>query len=77
VVLLAFVAKEGKILLGIVLLLLYSLGNSSLVLVAGTSVGFVKKLSSSEGYGKVSLALRIIMGAVIALIGLYMFYLAF
>ncbi len=77
VVLLAFVAKEGRILLGIFLLLLYSLGHSVLVLIAGTSVGFVKKLSASEKYGKISQALKIIMGALILLIAFYMFYLGF
>ena len=48
VVLLAIVAKEGSLLWGLLLLLLYSLGHSFLVLIAGTSVGFVHKLSSSE-----------------------------
>ncbi len=77
VVLLAFVAKEGRVLLGVFLLLLYSLGNSTLVLVAGTSVGFVKKLSASEKYGKFSTALKIIMGTLILMIAFYMFYLGF
>ena len=77
VVLLAIVAKEGSLLWGILLLLLYSLGHSFLVLIAGTSVGFVHKLSSSRKYGIASKVLRIIMGLVIALIGLYMFYLGF
>jgi len=77
VVLLAFVVKEGSIGFGILLLLLYSLGHSTLVLIAGTSVGFVKKLSASEKYGKISNALKIIMGLLILLIALYMFYLGF
>lgn len=77
VVLLAFVAKEGKILLGFILLLLYSLGHSVLVLIAGTSVGFVKKLSGSEKYGKVSNILKIIMGLLMLFIAFYMFYLGF
>lgn len=77
VVLLAFVAKEGKILLGIILLLLYSLGHSVLVLIAGTSVSFVKKLSASDKYGKVSNILKVVMGSLILLIAFYMFYLGF
>jgi len=77
VVLLAIVAKEGSLLWGILLLLLYSLGHSFLVLIAGTSVGFVQKLSSSEKYGKVSKILKIIMGLMIMLIAFYMFYLGF
>lgn len=77
VVLLAIVAKEGNLLRGILLLLLYSLGHSFLVLIAGTSVGFVHKLSASEKYGGVSKILRIFMGILIMLIAFYMFYLGF
>jgi cytochrome c-type biogenesis protein len=48
-----------------------------LVLVAGTSVGFVQKVSSSEKYGKLSIILKTVMGIFIMLIALYMFYLGF
>lgn len=77
VVLLAIVAKEGSLLWGILLLLLYSLGHSFLVMIAGTSVGFVHKLSSSNKYGIASKILKIIMGLMITLIAFYMFYLGF
>ncbi|MFZ5351952.1 MAG: cytochrome c biogenesis CcdA family protein [Bacillota bacterium] len=77
VVLLAMVAKEGKLLMGVLLLLLYSLGHSFLVLVAGTSVGLVHKLSSSNRYGVASKFLKFLMGFVILLISFYMFYLGF
>jgi cytochrome c biogenesis protein CcdA len=77
VVLLAFVAKEGNLLYGILLLLLYSLGHSVLVLIAGTSIGFVQKLSASGRYGGINKILKIIMGIIILLIAFYMFYLGF
>ncbi|HZK25662.1 MAG TPA: cytochrome c biogenesis protein CcdA [Oscillospiraceae bacterium] len=77
VVLLAFVAQEGSLLWGVVLLLLYSLGHSLLVLLAGTSIVFVQKLSRSDKYGKFSNILRILMGTLMTLIALYMFYLGF
>lgn len=77
VVLLATVAKEGNLLWGVLLLLIYSIGHSTLVLVAGTSVGFVQKVSASEKYGKLSIILKTIMGIFIMLIALYMFYLGF
>ena len=77
IALLAIVAGQGSILWGILLLLLYSIGHGILAVVAGTSVGFVQKLSASEKYGKVSNILKIIMGALILLIGFYMFYLGF
>ncbi len=75
IVLLAIVANEGNLLWGILLLALYSIGHSFLVLIAGTSVGFVQKLSGSYEYGNISKVLRIAMGTIILFIAFYMFYL--
>lgn len=77
IALLAIVAGKGSIIWGILLLLLYSIGHGILAVVAGTSIGFVQKLSASEKYGKASARIKIVMGAVILLIGFYMFYLGF
>lgn len=77
VVLLGLVARSGNVLWGILLLLLYSIGHSVLVLIAGTSIGFVKKLTASEKYGTFSKWLKYLMGTAILLIGFYMFYLGF
>lgn len=77
VVLLGIVARSGNMIWGVFLLLLYALGHSFLILVAGTSIGFVKKVTSSKKYGKFSNGLKMAMGSMILLIGLYMFYLGF
>lgn len=77
IALLAIVAGEGNLLWGILLMLFYSVGHSTLVMIAGTSVGFVQKIGSSETYHKAAKILKIMVGAVILLIGLYMFWLAF
>jgi cytochrome c-type biogenesis protein len=77
IVLLAVVAGQGRLLWGILLLLLYSAGHSVLVIVSGTSIGFVKKLTASEKYGKAGKVIKIVMGSLILLIAFYMFYLAF
>jgi cytochrome c-type biogenesis protein len=77
VVLLGIVARSGNTAWGIILLLLYSVGHSVLVLVAGTSVGFVKKLTASGKYGTFSKVLKYLMGGAILLIAFYMFYLGF
>lgn len=77
VVLLALVAKGGNIVWGIVLLLLYSLGHSFLVLIAGTSISFVENIIRNKKYGQVSQVLKIVTGLIILLIGFYMFYLSF
>lgn len=75
IVLLAIVAEKGNLIYGIILMLLYSAGHSTLVIAAGTSVGFVQKIKLNKKYGKLSVALKIFMGAAILLIGFYMFYL--
>ena len=77
IALLAIVAGKGSVLWGILLLLMYSIGHGILAIVAGTSIGFVQKLSSSEKYGKASTILKIVMGTLILFIGFYMFYLGF
>ena len=77
IVLLAFIAKQGNIALGIVYLLLYSIGHSILVLIAGTSMGAVTNLKNSDNYTLFSRVLKILMGLVILILAFYMFYLAF
>ena len=77
IVLLSIVAKEGNILRGILLLLLYSIGHSVLVIVAGTSIAFVTKLTTSNKYSTFSKILKYLMGTAIILIGFYMSYLGF
>lgn len=77
IALLAIVAGNGNFLWGVLLMLLYSIGHSALVMVAGTSVGFVQKISESSRYNKAGTILKVVMGAVILLIGFYMFWLAF
>ncbi len=77
VVLLGIVARSGNVAWGILLLLLYSIGHTSLVLIAGTSIGFVKKLTASNKYGTFAAVLKYTMGTAILLIAFYMFYLGF
>jgi cytochrome c-type biogenesis protein len=77
IVLLSIVAKEGNIARGILLLLLYSIGHSILVIIAGTSIAFVTKITSNAKYGSFSKVLKYFMGLAILLIGFYMFYLGF
>ncbi|MFA7075572.1 MAG: cytochrome c biogenesis protein CcdA [Candidatus Izemoplasmatales bacterium] len=77
IALLAIVAGKGSVLWGILLLLLYSIGHGMLAVIAGTSIGFVQKLSASEKYGKASTILKNTMGFLILIIGFYMFYLGF
>jgi cytochrome c biogenesis protein CcdA len=77
IALLAIVAGRGSPVWGILLLLLYSLGHGILALIAGTWVGFVKSLSAGKKYGIASEIMKITLGALMLLIGFYMFYLGF
>jgi cytochrome c biogenesis protein CcdA len=77
IALLAIVAGKGSVIWGIILLLFYSVGHAILAVIAGTSIGFVQKISKSEKYGSFSSVLKIVMGCIILLIAFYMFYLGF
>ena len=77
VALLAIVSKSGNLLFGVFLLLLYSLGNSILVIICGTSIGTVRKITQNPKYGKFINVLKYIMGGIILLLGLYMLYIGF
>ena len=72
VVLLTYLAGSGaSVAWGGVLLLVYALGHSVLILVAGTSMGAAKKLIENKKATRVLELLRRFAGAVIALIGAY------
>lgn len=77
IALLGMIAGKGSLAWGILLMLLYSFGHSALVIIAGTSVGFVQKISKSGAYGKAGTVLTVMMGTLILLVGFYMFWLAF
>jgi len=77
IAILAFVAGQGNIALGIALLLFYSIGHCALLLIAGTSVGFVQKLAASPETEKWGRVFKILLGVIVILIGLYLFYLGF
>ena len=77
VALLAVAAGSGSLLWGALLMLLYGVGHGALAVLAGSSIGAVNKLVQSERYGKLSSVLKIVMGILILLIGLYLFYMGF
>ena len=77
IALLAVAASSGSLLRGTLLLLLYGIGHGALAVLAGSSIGAVNRLVQSERYGALSRGLQIALGALILLIGLYLFYLGF
>ena len=74
---LAFVAQKGNILIGIFMLLLYSMGHSLLILLAGTSVGLVEQLSASTKTRTFGMVLKLALGVLVMFLGLYLLYLGF
>lgn len=77
IAILAFVSGQGNIVLGILLLLVYSIGHCTLIMIAGTSIGFVQKLSASQNTQKVGNALKMILGILILVFSFYLFYIGF
>jgi len=77
IAILAFVAEKGDILLGAILLLVYSTGHSILVIIAGTSVGFTQSFINSNKTSKIANILKYTFATLVILLALYMFYLGF
>ena len=67
-------AGGGNVLFGFMLLLLFSAGHAVLSVAAGTSVGFVQRLTSNAKYEKISRVIRIVLGIIIILVALYLAY---
>ena len=75
VVLLAYLAGSGSsILYGGLLLLVYGLGHSVLIIVAGTSMGAARTLIENKKMVRTMDVLRRVAGGVIILVGLYFVY---
>jgi cytochrome c biogenesis protein CcdA len=74
VALLAIVAEHGRILFGILLLLLFSVGHAILSVVAGTSVGLVQRISESPRYAKADKIIKAILGTIILLVALWLLW---
>lgn len=77
VVLLGFVAQSGNMTSGVLLLLLYSMGHSVLVLVAGTSISFVNQLAESKKFLVLGSAVKYVLGVSVLLVSFVMFYMGF
>jgi cytochrome c-type biogenesis protein len=73
-VLLAFVAEKGNVLYGGLLLFVYALGHSTLVLVAGTSIGAAKSLIESKGVRTAHGVIQKAAGVLIIGIGFYFLF---
>jgi len=78
VVLLTYLAGSGaSIPYGGLLLLVYGLGHSALILVAGTSMGAARKLIESRRWARANEIMQRVAGGLIIVVGAYFAYLGF
>lgn len=77
VAILAFVAGQGNILLGVALLAVYAIGHCALILIAGTSIGFVQKLVVNPRTERIGKILKIGFGMLVLVLAMYLFYIGF
>jgi cytochrome c biogenesis protein CcdA len=76
VVILSYVATRGQVLYGIALLFVYAIGHCLLMLVAGTSIGFVESFAQARGIAHLSAWARRVGGLLVALVGGYLVWTA-
>jgi cytochrome c biogenesis protein CcdA len=70
-------ATDGSFLWAIFVMLMYSIGNSILIVIAGTSIGAVTGILKSKKYQLWGEILKYVMGTAIFAFALYMFWLGF
>ena len=74
IVILAFIASDGSIIYGGLLLLTYSIAHCALILVAGTSMGLAQKMIDSKGLQKTNLWTKRIAALLIFGVGIYIMF---
>lgn len=74
VVILTFVAAQGKVVYGILLLFVYAIGHVALIIVAGISAGFVQRFAESKGAMRFSVWTKKVFGVLVIFAGFYIIY---
>jgi cytochrome c biogenesis protein CcdA len=75
VLILTFVASQGQVAYGILLLFVYAVGHCALIVLAGVVTGFVESFVQAKGVVNFSAWAKRVSGALIILAGLYLLYL--
>jgi len=76
IAILAVVSAGQSIIGGALMLLLYSAGHSVLLIIAGTSVGWVQEISKSKKFSKAGGIIKALMGFIMLLLSLYLVFTA-
>ena len=74
IVLLTIVGTKGSLIWGILLLLLYSIGHSILIIISGTSVNFVNRITSSDKYSKINKIIKVLVSIAMFGLAFYLIY---
>lgn len=77
IAILTFASIEGNLTNGIFYMLAYSIGSSVIIILAGTSLGFVQRLAKSEKYTKAGKIFKTVFGILTLILALYLFYQGF
>jgi len=75
VIILTYVASQGKVVYGTMLLFVYAIGHCALIILAGVLTGFVEYFVQSKGTANFSTWAKKVSGGLITLAGLYILYL--
>ncbi|MEG1656698.1 MAG: cytochrome c biogenesis CcdA family protein [Christensenellaceae bacterium] len=73
----AIVASGVNLVMGIVMLVTYSIGHSILIVAVGTGIGAFNQISTSKKFKKAGGIIKALLGAAILMLGLYLLYLGF
>lgn len=74
VVILTFVASQGKVVYGTILLFVYAIGHVALIVAAGISAGLVQKFVENRGAMAVSTWTKKLFGILVIAAGVYIIY---
>ncbi|MCX6640494.1 MAG: sulfite exporter TauE/SafE family protein [bacterium] len=74
IVILTFVATQGQVLYGIMLLFVYAIGHCALIILAGVFTGFIEAFVEARGVQNFSVWAKRVSGGLIMLAGLYILY---
>lgn len=77
IALMSLIAREGNMGWGLLLFGMYSIGHSLIVILAGSSIGFVEKLKAQDKDKKTTRWIQGVLGGLMLILALWMFYLGF
>ncbi len=68
----AVIASSENILMGIFMLIMYSVGHSILIVAVGVGLGYINQITHSEKFAKIGKIIKVVLGVVILLLGIYL-----